>query len=263
MKINAENKELILKNSFGDRIIIPASDREKVQGMIDSKCYGCIDAYASKLPSYRDYAEDGSIYPREGVVAPVSTGTSPQQAQQMSPEQLRPEYVPPIIIDPLSTEGQDLELDDQPKQQGGGQVVDTSEFNAPLAKTGTSAVQRVQKEINSRLEDREDILEDGIWGKVTQVAHDDYIKTVPKDSTPLGVWEGIDENAFKNTEYNSTKLKSGTNAVRNYQRMLNERMKPEMEIEEDGVWGEETQTLYEEYVGSLTQKGPKVGELKK
>ena len=62
-KVEVESGELALKNSNGDIVIIPKKHRLEVQGMIDDKCWGCVDKYVSTLPTMKDYAEDGSIIP--------------------------------------------------------------------------------------------------------------------------------------------------------------------------------------------------------
>lgn len=59
--IEAENNELILKNSHDDYVIIPKKYRIEVQDMIKDGCYGCIDALVETLPVMADYAEDGTI----------------------------------------------------------------------------------------------------------------------------------------------------------------------------------------------------------
>ena len=62
LNIEAEGKELILKNKAGDYVIIPKKYRTEVQGMIKDGCHGCIDSLVETLPVMSDYAEDGSLY---------------------------------------------------------------------------------------------------------------------------------------------------------------------------------------------------------
>ena len=61
LNIEAEGKELILKNKAGDYVIIPKKYRTEVQGMIKDGCHGCIDSLVETLPVMSDYAEDGSL----------------------------------------------------------------------------------------------------------------------------------------------------------------------------------------------------------
>lgn len=68
LKVEAEGGELVLKNKKGDYVIIPKKYRVEVQGMIQDKCYGCIDALVETLPVMEDYADDGSIIFNREVV---------------------------------------------------------------------------------------------------------------------------------------------------------------------------------------------------
>jgi hypothetical protein len=61
-QVEAEGKELILRNDDGDIAIIPKKHRDKVKEFIDDNCKECIGFYISKLPSNPDVAEDGGIY---------------------------------------------------------------------------------------------------------------------------------------------------------------------------------------------------------
>ena len=63
LNIEAEGKELILKNKAGDYVIIPKKYRTEVQGMIKDGCHGCIDSLVETLPVMSDYAEDGNLLP--------------------------------------------------------------------------------------------------------------------------------------------------------------------------------------------------------
>jgi len=49
--IEVEGQELLLKNSYGDMAIIPKKDRAKIEELIKSKCWDCIDNYVSGLPT--------------------------------------------------------------------------------------------------------------------------------------------------------------------------------------------------------------------
>lgn len=60
INIEAENNELILENSFGDKVIIPKEKRTWVQSKLQEKCYDCIDNYVNTLPVMEEYAEDGT-----------------------------------------------------------------------------------------------------------------------------------------------------------------------------------------------------------
>ena len=62
IKVEAEHNELILENSYGDKVIIPANKRDWVKQKLSEGCHGCIDALVETLPVMEDYAEDGSLY---------------------------------------------------------------------------------------------------------------------------------------------------------------------------------------------------------
>lgn len=68
IKVEAENLELILRNSHGDVVIIPADKRKEVQGFINKKCNHCIDELVDTLPLMEDYAGDGTVYPKPIVL---------------------------------------------------------------------------------------------------------------------------------------------------------------------------------------------------
>nr|HPQ79849.1 hypothetical protein [Candidatus Dojkabacteria bacterium] len=70
INIEAEGNELVLKNKAGDYVIIPKKYRTEVQDMIKEGCHCCIDNLVETLPVMEDYAEDGSLYPKEPVVNP-------------------------------------------------------------------------------------------------------------------------------------------------------------------------------------------------
>lgn len=61
--VNAEGKELILKNSYGDYAIIPKNHRAEVIDMVKEGCNNCIDSYVSQLPKMHNYAKDGTVIP--------------------------------------------------------------------------------------------------------------------------------------------------------------------------------------------------------
>ncbi len=61
IKVEAENNELILENSYGDKAIIPADKREFVKKKLEEGCNECIDELVETLPVASEYAEDGAI----------------------------------------------------------------------------------------------------------------------------------------------------------------------------------------------------------
>lgn len=61
IKVEVENKELALKNSYGDVVIIPVDKANWVKQKLSEGCHGCIDGLVESLPSMKDYAEDGTI----------------------------------------------------------------------------------------------------------------------------------------------------------------------------------------------------------
>lgn len=60
--VEAEHNELILKNSHGDHVIIPANKRGWVLKKIKEGCNTCIDSLVETLPIASEYAEYGSVY---------------------------------------------------------------------------------------------------------------------------------------------------------------------------------------------------------
>jgi hypothetical protein len=62
IKVEAENNELILENSHGDKVIIPANKRDWVKQKLKDNCHGCIDNLVETLPVASQYAQDGSVY---------------------------------------------------------------------------------------------------------------------------------------------------------------------------------------------------------
>lgn len=68
--IEAEGRELVLKNKGGEMAIIPKKDRSKVSKMISDNCEECLNDYISKLPKNPDVAEDGGIFGKEELSTP-------------------------------------------------------------------------------------------------------------------------------------------------------------------------------------------------
>ena len=63
IEVNAEHNEIILENSNGDIVIIPANKRNWVKQKLSENCHGCIDSLVETLPVASQYAQDGSVYP--------------------------------------------------------------------------------------------------------------------------------------------------------------------------------------------------------
>lgn len=63
IKVEAEHNELILENSHGDKVIIPANKRNWVKQKLSEGCHSCIDSLVETLPVASQYAQDGSVYP--------------------------------------------------------------------------------------------------------------------------------------------------------------------------------------------------------
>lgn len=61
IKVEAEHNELILENSHGDKVIIPANKRNWVKKKLSEGCHSCIDSLVETLPIAADYAQDGTI----------------------------------------------------------------------------------------------------------------------------------------------------------------------------------------------------------
>ena len=61
IKVEAEHNELILENSHGDKVIIPANKRNWVKQKLSEGCHNCIDSLVETLPVAADYAEDGTV----------------------------------------------------------------------------------------------------------------------------------------------------------------------------------------------------------
>ena len=60
--VNAEGNELILKNSAGQKAIVPKKDRETMLSMIRNKAKGAIDKYVRRLPVNPPKADNGGMY---------------------------------------------------------------------------------------------------------------------------------------------------------------------------------------------------------
>ena len=63
IKVEAEHNELILENSHGDKVIIPANKRNWVKQKLSEGCHTCIDSLVETLPIASQYAQDGSWFP--------------------------------------------------------------------------------------------------------------------------------------------------------------------------------------------------------
>lgn len=63
IKVEAEHNELILENSHGDKVIIPANKRNWIKQKLSEGCHDCIDNLVETLPVASQYAQDGSWFP--------------------------------------------------------------------------------------------------------------------------------------------------------------------------------------------------------
>jgi len=61
MNIEAEGKELILKDERGNIAIIPKKYRQEVLDMIKEGCKSCLKTFIAGLPLKKEYAEDGNL----------------------------------------------------------------------------------------------------------------------------------------------------------------------------------------------------------
>ena len=68
INVEAEHNELILENSNGDKVIIPANKRNWVKRKLSEGCHDCIDSLVETLPVASQYAQDGSVYPPDKKV---------------------------------------------------------------------------------------------------------------------------------------------------------------------------------------------------
>ena len=85
IKVEAEHNELILENSNGDKVIIPANKRNWVKQKLSEGCHGCIDSLVETLPVASQYAQDGSIYP-DGTKVKVNQNNQIKEYDISSPE---------------------------------------------------------------------------------------------------------------------------------------------------------------------------------
>lgn len=91
IKVEAENNELILENSNGDKVIIPANKRNWVKQKLSEGCDGCIDSLVETLPVAADYAEDGSLYSEYLTTDPPTKKTT-QHPLDPNPDGSLPSY---------------------------------------------------------------------------------------------------------------------------------------------------------------------------
>lgn len=68
--IEVEGGEILLMSKEGHYAVIPAKHRQEVMDMVKDGCNDCINNYIQTLPKDSDYAEDGSLYPKEPVINP-------------------------------------------------------------------------------------------------------------------------------------------------------------------------------------------------
>lgn len=68
--VKAENNELVLKNTNGDHVIIPAKNRAWVQKKLQEGCHDCIDKLVESLPIASEYAAEGTLIPTEPPATP-------------------------------------------------------------------------------------------------------------------------------------------------------------------------------------------------
>jgi hypothetical protein len=101
MKINAENKELVVKNKKGDIAIIPVIHRKRVLELLEKGDHTGLDRLIEKLPVREDYAEDGTLVttdpvPKKETKSPNYTKAifTPDQYKQLENEYLsNPKYI--------------------------------------------------------------------------------------------------------------------------------------------------------------------------
>lgn len=83
IKVEAENLELIIENSHGDKAIIPANKRNWVKQKLSEGCHSCIDSLVETLPVMEDYAQDGGIYPTDDKGNPTRKETYTQWGERV------------------------------------------------------------------------------------------------------------------------------------------------------------------------------------
>src|SRR5699024_448876 len=93
VKVNAEGKELVLRNSAGDYAIIPKNRRAEALKMLEDKCYGCLDALVASLPKTSnegkkeaskkvEYAQEGLEVEEEEISEEESFGEAFAKARR-------------------------------------------------------------------------------------------------------------------------------------------------------------------------------------
>jgi hypothetical protein len=60
INVTAEHNELVLKNTKGDHVIIPARNRSWVQKKLQEGCHDCIDKLVESLPVANEYTRNGA-----------------------------------------------------------------------------------------------------------------------------------------------------------------------------------------------------------
>jgi len=85
INVEAEHNELILENSNGDKVIIPANKRNWVKQKLSDGCHSCIDSLVETLPVASQYAQDGSVYP-DGTRVKVNQDNQIKEYDISSPE---------------------------------------------------------------------------------------------------------------------------------------------------------------------------------
>ena len=91
VNIEAEGNELVLQNQAGDVVVIPKYLRNEVVKHLKNGGYAEIDRIVSTLPSMKDYAEDGTLFPsayippqREGLQTACSHTSSGHKPSSVS-----------------------------------------------------------------------------------------------------------------------------------------------------------------------------------
>jgi len=54
MQIKVEGGELVLKNEYGDLVIVPKEYAHEVQGMLDENCMDCLNKFIANLPKLEE-----------------------------------------------------------------------------------------------------------------------------------------------------------------------------------------------------------------
>jgi hypothetical protein len=92
IEVEAENGELVLRNSNGDVSIIPAKYKLEVQDMIKNGCHKCIDDLVSKLPKSPDKAPTGGIYESDFTTISRDEEERPVLNRTYLPQEFTPNY---------------------------------------------------------------------------------------------------------------------------------------------------------------------------